>query len=122
MPQDVAQLKSYLELLSYYSKFLPNLSTVVALLNKLQHRSQPWQWTEKEEAAFTASKQLIALSQVLIHFDPNLEVILSCDASAYGIGLCCRIAFLMEVRGQWLLHLVPCHLQRPGILRLRRRD
>ena len=81
----MAQLKSHLGLLSYYSKFLPNLSTVVAPLNKLQHRSQPWQWTDKEEAAFTASKQLIALSQVLVHFDPNLEVILSCDALAYGI-------------------------------------
>ena len=30
LPQDVAQLKSYLGLLSYYSMFLPNLSMVVA--------------------------------------------------------------------------------------------
>ena len=86
LPQDVAQLKTYLGLLSYWSKFLPNLSTMVAPLNILQHRSQPWQWTDKEEAAFTASKQLIALSQVLVYFDPNLEVILSCDASAYKTG------------------------------------
>ena len=85
LPQDVAQLK-FLGLLSYYSKFLPNLSKVVAPLKKLQHRSQPWQWTNKEEAAFTASKQLIASSQIFVHFDLNLEVILSCDALAYRIG------------------------------------
>ena len=48
--------------------------------------SQSWQWTDREEAAFTASKQLIASSKVLVHFDPSLELILSCDASAYGIG------------------------------------
>ena len=42
-PRDVAQLKSYLGLLFYYSKFLPNLSTVVALLNQLQRVSQSWQ-------------------------------------------------------------------------------
>ena len=32
LPQDVAQMKSYLGLLSYYSQFLPNLSMVVAPL------------------------------------------------------------------------------------------
>ena len=48
--------------------------------------SQPWQWTDREEAACTASKQLIASSQVLVHFDPSLKLILSCDASGYGIG------------------------------------
>ena len=47
--------------------------------------SQPWKWTDREEAAFTASKQF-ASSQVLVHFDPTLELILSCDASAYGVG------------------------------------
>lgn len=47
LPQDVAELKSYLGLLFYYNKFLPNLSTVVIPLNKLKHWSQPWQWTDK---------------------------------------------------------------------------
>ncbi len=41
-PRNVPELKAYLGLLSYYSKFL-------------------------------------------IHFDPNLEIVLACDASAYGI-------------------------------------
>ena len=39
-----------------------------------------------EEQAFQASKQLLLSSQVLVHFDPELDLILSCDASGYGIG------------------------------------
>ena len=34
-PRNVAELKSYLRLLSYSSKFLPHLSTVLAPLYKL---------------------------------------------------------------------------------------
>ena len=32
------------------------------------------------------SKRLLTSSQVLVHFDPTLEIVLPCDASAYGIG------------------------------------
>ena len=31
-PQDIQQLKSYLGLLTYYGKFLPNMATVLAPL------------------------------------------------------------------------------------------
>jgi len=34
-PHNVTELKSYLGLLSYYSKFLPNQSTVLAPLHKV---------------------------------------------------------------------------------------
>ena len=32
------------------------------------------------------SERLLTSSQVLVHFDPTQEIVLSCDASAYGIG------------------------------------
>ena len=85
-PTDVAQLRSYLGLLSFYSKFLPQLSTVIAPLNQMLRASQPWKWARVEEQAFQASKQLLFSSRVLMHFNPELDVILSCDASAYGLG------------------------------------
>ena len=85
-PTDVAQLRSYLGLLSYYSRFLPQLSTVTAPLNQLLWVAQPWKWTRMEEEAFQASKRLLLFSQVLMHFNPDLDVVLSCDASVYGIG------------------------------------
>ena len=38
------------------------------------------------EEAFTGSKELLISTEVLPHFDPKLDLVLSCDASAYGIG------------------------------------
>ncbi|CAC5387447.1 unnamed protein product [Mytilus coruscus] len=35
---------------------------------------------------FELSKSLLKSSKVLVHYDPNKDIILSCDASPYGIG------------------------------------
>jgi len=86
-PKNVAELKSYLGLLTYYAKFLPNLSTVLAPLYKLLKRQEPWKWLAEQEKAFERSKELMMSSQLLVHFDPKLEIRLACDASAYGIGV-----------------------------------
>ena len=85
-PRNVTELKSYLGLLTYYSRFLPNLSTVLSPLYKLLRQDTRWHWTSKEKKAFLESKQLLISSQVLVHFNPELELVLACDASSYGIG------------------------------------
>ena len=85
-PRNVSELKSYIGLLSYYSKILPNLSTVLAPLYQLLRKDQPWMWKQPQVRAFKESKDLLLSSQVLVHFDPNLEICLACDASDYGIG------------------------------------
>ena len=85
-PSNVTQLKSYLGLLSYYGKFLPNLSTLLAPLYKLLRKDVRWKWSSEQEQAFQASKELLTSSKLLVHFNPQLPLLLACDASAYGIG------------------------------------
>ena len=83
---DVDQLRSFLELLLYYNRFLPQLTTVTVPLNQLLRASQPWKWMVEKEQAFQAAKQLLLSLRVLMHFNSELDVILSCDVSAYGVG------------------------------------
>ena len=85
-PKNIMELRSFLGLLSYYSRFLPNLSTLLAPLSKLLKQNQPWIWGPKQVKAFEESKKLLLSSQLLVHFDPDLDIVLACDASAYGIG------------------------------------
>ena len=52
----------------------------------LLQKSVKWQWTDSEQKAFAASKDLLLSSQLLVHFDPKLKLTLAVDASAYGLG------------------------------------
>ena len=71
---NVTELKAYLGLISYYGKFLPNLST---------HPTSLWEWTAVQEDVF---RKLLMSAKLLTHYNPRLPIILVCDASAYGIG------------------------------------
>ena len=51
-PKNLTQLKSYLGLLSYYGRFLPNLSNVLFPLYRLLRRQTPWTWSKTEEETF----------------------------------------------------------------------
>ena len=82
----MSQLRSFLGLVNYYNRFLPNASTVLHPLHQLLEQNSEWQWIEQCEQAFTEAKSLITSEQVLTHYDPALPVRLVCDASPTGIG------------------------------------
>ena len=85
-PQNVRQLKSYLGILSYYSKYLPNLSSTLAPLYQLLCKNNKWRWSEVESKAFEHSKSLLTSESLLVHWNPSLPLVLSCDASEVAIG------------------------------------
>lgn len=92
-PQNVAQLRSYLGGLNFYHKFLRNVSTVLAPLHELLHQDVKWFWGDRQRRAFEDSKLLLQSSDVLVHFNPKQDIVLSCDASPYGIG--CVMSHIM---------------------------
>ena len=84
-PQNVNQLHSFLGLINYYGKFLPNLASMLAPLYQLLQKGIKWKWGAAQEA-FQKAKQQLTSSALLVHYDPEKELVLSCDASPYGVG------------------------------------
>ena len=85
-PQNVSQLKSFLGMLNYYAKFLPNISSRLAPLYKLLQKAVSWSWGTKQQKAFKEAKGALTSAKVLVHYDPTKPLRLSCDASPYGVG------------------------------------
>ena len=84
--RNIQELRSFLGLLNYYGKFIPNLATIIHPLNNLLQHNCKWQWTSECSEAFQEAKKALTTSQVLVHYDPTLPLSLAGDASAYGIG------------------------------------
>ena len=85
-PTNVTQLKSFLGLILFYAKFIPNHSTLLSPLNELLRKDVKWRWSKKEDSTFRAAKVALMRSKTLIHYDETLPLYLACDASAYGAG------------------------------------
>ena len=85
-PTSVSELRSFLGLVNYYSKFLPDLASILAPLYSLLQKKKKWVWKKPQENAFHRVKELLRSSRVLVHFNEKLPLILACDASPYGLG------------------------------------
>ena len=85
-PQNLQQLRSFLGLLNYYGKFVPNLATLLQPLHRLLRHEVKWKWDTMCTRTFEAAKQALSSSRVLVHYNPKYPLVLAGDASAYGLG------------------------------------
>ncbi|KAI5611825.1 hypothetical protein C0J50_11790, partial [Silurus asotus] len=86
VPKNVSQLRSFLGLLNYYGRFIPNIATLLKPLHKLLCHENNWKWTSECQESFRKAKETLLVSNALTHFDPALPIQLACDASPYGVG------------------------------------
>ncbi|UYV67739.1 hypothetical protein LAZ67_5001822 [Cordylochernes scorpioides] len=83
VPKNITELKSFLGFLSFYSKFLPNLSDLAHPLYNLLKKNMKWSWNAGTDRSFNSCKNALDETTCLSHYSLNL---LSCDASQVGIG------------------------------------
>eukprot|EP00731_Ephydatia_muelleri_P001456 Em0001g1456a len=55
VPSSVPQLRSFLGMINYYSKFIPNLATLLNPLNELLRKDVQWKWTDQPDAGTATS-------------------------------------------------------------------
>ena len=85
-PTNISELRSFLGLLNYYGKFVANLSTLLHPLHQLLQADTKWNWSPQCEEAFKTCKQRLLKSKWLAHYNTEMKLRLTCDASPYGVG------------------------------------
>ena len=85
-PRNVEELRSFLGLINYYGKFLPNLTAKLSPLYVLLNKKQQWEWSTAQDVAFQVAKDALQADSLLVHYDPAKPLVVACDASQYGIG------------------------------------
>ena len=85
-PKNADEVKSFLGLVTFYAKFVPNLATMASPLYDLTKLDTPFNWSNKCQIAFTNLKEELSSSRFLTFYQHHLPLKLSCDASSLGLG------------------------------------
>ena len=85
-PSNVKEMKSFLGLVSYCSKFVPQFDTISEPLRKLTRKNETFRWEKEQQNAFETLKDAMTSAEVMAYYDPNAETRIICDASPKGLG------------------------------------
>ena len=69
-PENVTQLKSFLGMLNYYHRHLPQIADVLEPMHELLRKDVQWRWSGKQTRAYDEAKRLLC-SELLAHYDPQ---------------------------------------------------
>ncbi len=90
-PKNESEVRSYLRMMKYYQRYLPNLSTILAPLHGLLEKGKSWKWTAEHQESFTNSKELSKSSGLLVHYDSGRICYLLAMHHRMIWGWCCHI-------------------------------
>ena len=85
-PQNKSEVRSYMGLVNFIGKFIPNFSTIIAPISSMLSKTAVYIWGEEQEEAFQTVLEEIRSPRILQHFDPLKETSIIVDASP--VGLC----------------------------------
>ncbi|KAL4100823.1 hypothetical protein QTP88_020852 [Uroleucon formosanum] len=61
-------------------------SSILAPLYNLTKNKIPWNWSDECRSAFENIKQALIKSQLLVTYNPDLPLVVTCDSSSDGVG------------------------------------
>ena len=86
VPKTQRNVKQFLGLAGYYRRFIDVLLKTASPLHQLLKKDIPFNWTEKQEAAFDILKVKLCEEPLLQRSDFSQPFILTTDASGFAIG------------------------------------
>ena len=85
-PRTAAEVRSFLGLVNYCARFIPNFATLAEPLRKLTRSDTEWVWGELQQGAFDRLRDALTSDCVVAHYDQTAATELKVDASPVGLG------------------------------------
>ena len=98
-PQSTAEVRSFLSLVQYCAKLLPDFSQVAETLRMLTRKNQQFMWEDAQQKFFLKLKDLLTRAETLAYFKNECRTRIVADAGPTGIGAVLTITQLQY--GLW---------------------
>lgn len=85
-PSNIKEVRRIVGMASWYRRFIPNFSTLVAPIVNLLRKGRTFKWSSECEKAFLDLKHKLVTAPVLRCPDFNVPFRIHCDASDFGLG------------------------------------
>ena len=85
-PTTKSEVSKLLGLITYLSKFCPDLAETAKSIRQLAQKEVPWSWDASHDDSLMKLKMLVTQAPTLRLFDPKVPVTITVDASSYGLG------------------------------------
>ena len=86
IPINLTKLQSFLGLVGYYRKFIPNFAKICKDLYNLTRIGAKFQWTEAHTNSVNQLKACLSCSPILAHPNFDYPFVVQTDASLEGLG------------------------------------
>lgn len=93
-PISAEETRSFLGLVNYMGKFIPDLATVSEPLRRLTKKDMAFDWKSEQQAAFEKLKWYLSQENTLGYYDVKDKTRIIADASPVGLG-----AVLIQYKG-----------------------
>jgi hypothetical protein len=84
--QNVLDIRSFLSLARYYTRFIEGFSKISKSMTELLEKSKTFEWTPRCEASFQELKKRLTMTLVLTMPDMENPFSIYCGASGQGLG------------------------------------
>ena len=88
-PSNTNEVRSFLRLIIYCNKFVPNFAAIIEQLRRLTRQKAEFIWNGEQESTFSKIKTFIYKVLVLSYFLPAFETKTVVDTSKQGLVMFC---------------------------------
>ena len=85
-PRNATELRSFLGLVNYVARFIPDYATKSAPLRELTKTNARWHWSSRHQQAVDDIKRKLTSRSVMAYFDLSKQTEVIVDAGPGGLG------------------------------------
>jgi hypothetical protein len=85
-PQNAQEVRSFLGLVNFCARYIPNLATISEPLRRLTRNKEKFIWGPEQNQAFKKLKSCLTTEHVMAYYQTDADTMVIVDASPVGVG------------------------------------